>query len=102
MSALLITCPEDAVEEVDTVLGAHGVVSQRSPRRNLDGSAVTSWMVVAAVAVRTAPAVLESLRDLLNRGRVEEISFGDVKIVNPRPDDVEKLIEVIRERETGG
>lgn len=101
MTVLLIAGDAESVEEFDAVLRALGVSAQRSPRRNLDGAAVTAWVLAASVGLRMAPAILIAVRDLLNRKRVQELTFGDVKITNPSPDDVAKLIETLRERPPG-
>ncbi|WP_433579234.1 hypothetical protein [Nocardia brasiliensis] len=98
METFVIACEADEVDEIDSSLRENGVTAQRSPRRQLDGAAATTWVLVAGVAIQSAPAILASLRDLLVRKRVSELKFGDVTITNPNPEDVAKLIEVLRER----
>ncbi|WP_109524655.1 hypothetical protein [Nocardia aurea] len=97
METIILTCGADDVDEIDRHLSENGVAAQRSPRRQLDGAAATTWVLVAGVAVQSAPAILTSLRDLLTRNRVRELKIGDVTIVNPSPADVDKLLEERRE-----
>ncbi|MFI9508468.1 hypothetical protein [Nocardia sp. NPDC052566] len=98
METLIITCGAEVADEVDARLRANDITAQRSPRRNIDGAAATTWVLVAGVAVQSAPAILNSLRDLLTRKQVGEFTFGDVTISNPSPEDVAELIEVLRTR----
>lgn len=85
---MVLTCDADAVEDLYALLREHDADAQRSTRRNLDGEAATTWVLVAGVAVQTAPALLDSLRKFLTRNRVEEIKVGDVTVRNPGPEEI--------------
>ena len=85
---------------VRELLVAQDADVQTSPRRQLDGASATTWVVAATVAIRAMPLVINALRDFLTRNNVREIKFGDVSITNPRPEDTEQLMEVIRDRYT--
>ena len=93
MPTLIVTCDEEAAAEFLQVFEARQVSAQTSQRRNLDGTEITSWFVVAALAIQTAPAILREISNLLTRNQVTEISYGDIKIVKPRPEDVTRIID---------
>jgi hypothetical protein len=97
-ATLLVTCAAEDVGLIRELLVAQDADVQASPRRQLDGASVTTWVIAATVAIRTMPLVINALRDFLTRNNVREIKFGEVSITNPRPEDTEKLIEVIRDR----
>lgn len=92
---LLITCEPEAVKPLEQVLTELDVRPQSSLRRNLDGVAATSWLVVAGMAVTQAPAVIQALTELLSRNRVRRIECAGVVIDNPRPEDVDRLLAAL-------
>jgi hypothetical protein len=96
MTTLLLTVDSDVVEELFTLLREHDPGVQRSRRKNLDGAAATSWILVAGVAVQSAPAILAQLRAFLTRNRVGVLEADGIKITNPGPEDVDKVLDVLR------
>ena len=48
--------------------------------------------MLASLLAPQIPAVLTFVRDLANRNRVGSIKVGDVEIVNPTPEQVERLL----------
>jgi hypothetical protein len=91
-AALIILCDEDTSSRLLSVLSQHGIAPQASQRRNIDGSAAVSWMILASMAIRTAPDVLRALSQFLTRDRVRRIEFSGLTIDNPRPEDVDAII----------
>jgi hypothetical protein len=89
---LLVECDEGAAPPLVALLEGHGAPAQFSAQRNLDGSAAVSWLVVAAIAVKTVPDVLRALTEFLNRQRVRRVEFRGLVIDNPRPEDVDAII----------
>ena len=60
-------------------------------RKNLNGDA-PAWLVLASVVVPQIPAILTSIRELADRHRIGSVKVGDVEIVNPTPEQVERLL----------
>jgi hypothetical protein len=100
-ATLILTCTAEDVDAVQEFFTAQEADVQASPRRQLDGASATTWIVAATFAIKAAPLMVNALREFLTRNNVREIKFGDVSITNPRPEDTEKLIEVIRDRHKG-
>lgn len=98
---LLVECDEDAAQPLVDLLVAHGAPAQSSTQRSLDGSAAASWLVVAAVAVKTLPDVLRALTEFLNRHRVGRVEFRGLVIDNPRPEDVDAIISTLTQAGDG-
>lgn len=88
----MILCGEEATGPLVSLLSEHGLKPQSSQRRNLDGSAAVSWIVLASVTIRTAPVFLRVLSEFLTRNRVQRIEVSGVTIDNPRPEDVDRLL----------
>lgn len=89
---LIATADEDDASALRVALG------QAAPdgvhvfeRKNLGGDA-PAWLVLASVLVPQIPAILASVRGLADRHRVTSIKVGDVEIVNPTPEQVERLL----------
>jgi hypothetical protein len=70
-------------------------------RKNLGGDAA-AWLVFASLLAPQVPAVLTFVRGLADRNRVSSIKVGDVEIVNPTPDQVERLLAGHRPGTPGG
>lgn len=68
-TTLLVTCEKEAVEPLLLALRAYDVDAQASGQRNLDGASITSWLVVAGLAVKMAPEILRSLAELVEKVR---------------------------------
>ena len=101
-TTFIFVCDAVSVEQLRTTLEEQGAIIQASPRRQLDGASAASWIVAATVAMRTAPLVINALREFLTRNNVREIKVGDISIVNPRPEDTDRLLEAIRSRDNDG
>lgn len=91
--ALIVECDEDVAGTLTATLESVSVTAQTSPQHNLDGALVTSFLVVAGLAIKAAPATLRALSDFLTRNRVKRISIGDMVVENPRPQDIDKILE---------
>jgi hypothetical protein len=50
----MVVCDEAAVQPLMSLMAERGLAAQSSERRNLDGAMVTSFLVLAGVAVKTA------------------------------------------------
>lgn len=70
-------------------------------RKNLGGDAA-AWLVLASLLAPQIPAVLTFVRDLADRHRVSSIKVGDVEIVNPTSEQVERLLTERRPEVPGG
>jgi hypothetical protein len=92
-TTILIICDEKVVQPLLSVMDRHGIVAQSSKRRNLDGADVTSWVVVASIAIKFAPEILRAIADVLRSGRVQSIKYGNFVIEYPQPEDVEQIID---------
>lgn len=71
---------------------AEALVGQR---RGLDGSAV-QWLVMGGLLVKGIKPFLDFLLEYVKSGRVASIKVGDIEIVNPRPEDVDRLLARVR------
>jgi hypothetical protein len=60
-------------------------------RKNLGGDAAT-WLVLASLVIPQLPAVLTFVQGLVDRDRVRSITVGGIEIVNPTPEQVERLL----------
>ncbi|PTA43267.1 hypothetical protein [Micromonospora sp. RP3T] len=97
---LVAVCAEEAAQPLVDTLTARGVAAQASGRRNLDGAAVTSWMVVAGVALKMAPDILRALAELVREFRVGRVEMNLAErtfaVDNPGPADIEELLRQFR------
>jgi hypothetical protein len=92
---IVITCSRAEAEDVrDAIDASEGGQAQLVARKNFDGS-VPSWIVAATLATQALPHLLSFLKDMVRTKRVEKIVFGDIEIVNPSPEDLEKLRALI-------
>lgn len=90
--ALIIETDESALDLLMKLLASEGVEAQSSPRRNLDGASVTSWLILAGIAVRQVPVVLQALSAFLTRNRVRRLEVNGILIENPSPEDVNRIL----------
>ena len=74
---------------------AEALVAQR---RGLDGSAA-EWIVGAVLGTGGIKPFLGFLLEYLKVHRVKSIKVGDVEIVNPRPEDVDRLLAGVGQRD---
>ena len=68
-----------------------------SDRRGIDGSAA-GWLLLATTTVQALPAILDSIRGLITRNAVGEIEVDGVRMVKPRPGDIDRLLTERRQR----
>lgn len=92
---LIIKCDADVLDELSALLREAEVTVETSPQRHLDGGQVNDWIVLATVAIQTAPALLDALSRFLTRNNLVSVSYGDIEIKNPRPEDVPALVSGI-------
>jgi len=92
---MMITCDKAAVREIERLLDSRDIAFQSSERRNLDGVAVTSWLVLAGVALKVAPDLIRALTEFLRRNQVQKIEYRGLVIDRPRPEDVDAIIRGI-------
>ena len=93
VAVLTLFCESTQVQALRASLAPKGLDVQTSERRNLDGTAVESWLVLATVAVQSLPATLQALTSFLRRNKIESLQLGDLVINNPRPEDVEAALQ---------
>ena len=67
----------------------------------LDGAQVPEWIVLATVIVQKAPALLDALSRFLTRNNLVSVSYGDVEIKNPRPEEIAALASDIERARDG-
>ena len=91
-AAFFITCGPDVGDQLRSVVHIEGVDVEGAQRRGLDGTQAASWMVVATVAIKSAPTFLQALKEFLTRNQVSAITVGSTTIQNPRPVDVDRLL----------
>src|SRR5690242_7575971 len=99
-TTVVLTCDASVADELRRVLADGGADVQAYSQRQLDGSAAASWVFLATVAIRPTPALLDSLRAFLTRNHVGKVTVGDVTITSPRPEDVDTLLEIVRQRQS--
>jgi hypothetical protein len=92
---LIIKCNADGLDELSALLRDAEATVQASPQRHLDGEQVKEWIIVAIAAGQTAPVILDSLRRFLTRNNLESVTYGDVELKNPRPEDLAELASAI-------
>lgn len=95
-ATLIVVCAEDAAQPLVEALRTRGVAAQASGRRNLDGAAIASWMVVAGVALKMAPDILRALGELVKQFRVARVEVNletrSLVIDNPRAVNVDEMV----------
>lgn len=100
-ATLIVLSDEEAAQAVVTMLRTYGVVAQASGRRNLDGAAMTSWLVVAGLAVKTAPDILRALADLVKAFRLGHVTVDmkehKLELDNPGSDEIQDLVRLLRD-----
>jgi hypothetical protein len=98
---LIIKCDSADVDDLSALLREAEVTVETSPERYLDGGQVSAWIVLATVATQTAPALFDALSRFLTRNNLASVSYGDVEIKNPRPEDVLALVAGIESARDG-
>lgn len=93
IGSLFVECDPEAAGELRRILEAQGSEVEGSSRRQLDGAQAESWVLVATMAVQTAPRILDALKGFLTRDAVKSVTAGDIKIENPRPEHVQQLLD---------
>jgi hypothetical protein len=76
----MITCDNAVAREIEQLLAARGIAFQSSEQRNLDGLALTEWLVLARVAVKTAPDLIRALTEFIRSGQIKLIEWGNIRI----------------------
>jgi hypothetical protein len=90
---VLVTSDQGAAEEAARELsGTPGDEPLVSEKRGLDGG-VAQWVVLGAVAAGNLKPFLDVVLRLVQRNKVEIIKAGDIEITNPRPEDVDRLLD---------
>ena len=90
---VLVTSDQGAAEEAARELsGTPGDEPLVSEKRALDGG-VAQWVVLGAVAAGNLQPFLEVILRLVQRNKVGTIKAGDIEITNPRPEDVDRLLD---------
>jgi hypothetical protein len=92
MRILIVQCDESCARELSQLLSRDAVPNQASQRRNIEGD-IAVWVVTIGLTVRMLPAILSSIKDLLRVRRIEKITVGDIEITQPRPQDVDRIID---------
>ena len=61
----------------------------------IDGAVMTGLVVLATATGQSMPATLEAVRRLVSQGSVGEIEVSDagIRVVDPRSQDVDRIIE---------
>lgn len=88
---LIINCDASVLDELTRLFQEADATVETSPDRRLDGAQVPEWIVLATVVAQKAPALLDALSRFLTRNNLASVSYGDVEIKNPRPEDVAAL-----------
>lgn len=96
----IVHCDKDCAVTLSSYLAAEGATSQVSQRKNLEGD-LAGWIVIAGMTLKMLPPILESLKNLISRGRVEKIQSEELglEIVHPRPEDVDRVLEQLSQKE---
>jgi hypothetical protein len=69
----------------------------------IDGEAASGLVLLATATVQSMPAILEAIRRFLDRDRVGEIEVpGVIRVVGPRAQDVDRIIERLASGEGHG
>jgi hypothetical protein len=100
VAVVSVFCAAEDALELDGSLRPRALDVQASERRNLDGAATASWVVVATVLIESLPATLQALAGFLRRNQVEAIQVGELVIKNPRPEDVEAALRKMPDAES--
>lgn len=100
ITGLVIHCDKQTAEELNARFTECRVDSRAAQRKNLDGD-LAAWAVVATVTIRTLPAVLNSIKEILVSRRVGRIQFGELQVENPRAKDVDAILDVATRKGVG-
>jgi hypothetical protein len=96
-ATLIVEGDQESAKAIVTMLDSFGVTAQASGRRNLDGAAITSWLVVAGLAVKAAPDILRALAELVKELRLGSVTVDlktqKIKIDRPGAEQIRELIE---------
>jgi hypothetical protein len=86
---LVIDCDDQASQDLRAMLGPDDR-PQFIERRNLSGDAA-AWIVIATLAVRGLPHILDFLIKWRELSRVKRIKIGEIEIENPSSADLVQL-----------
>jgi hypothetical protein len=90
---ILQTTDKSGAEAIDRIIqdngGSAGIVTQP---KNLSGE-VATWIVAVTAFTQALPPLLAAIKDLMARDRVKELDIAGVKVTNPTPEVVERLLK---------
>lgn len=98
LGAIVIECDDGEAASLADSLRNDGMTAQASSRKNLDGSTALQWIVVAVVAADSATTLVNRVIDAISRHRVQRIEYNGLVIVNPRPNDVDTVMDALRQQ----
>jgi hypothetical protein len=90
---VVVVADADAVDEVS---GALGTLQDASPEvaeiQGLGGS-LDAWILAGTAVAQLIPGILKAIYPFVEARRIKSVKAGDVEIMNPRPEDVTKVLD---------
>lgn len=92
-ATLVLRTDKSGAETIDRIVqdhgGSAGIVTQP---KHLGGDVVT-WIVAVTAFTQALPPLLAAIKNLMAHNRVKEIEIGGVKVTDPTPEVVERLLK---------
>jgi len=90
---LIVRTDEGGAQAIDRIVqdsgGSAGIVTQP---KHLGGD-VATWIVAVTAFTQALPPLLVAIKDLMAHDRVSGIEIDGVKVSNPTPEIVERLLK---------
>lgn len=99
IETVTLECEPDVANVLtDQLARFPAIASQRANRKNLDGG-LSLAVVLASVAIRALPQVLQAIRGMLEDRRITSITIGNTTIEKPTVQQVDDLIRLSATRQ---
>jgi hypothetical protein len=90
---VIIGTDESGAQAIDQVVqGSGGPVGIVTHPKHLSGD-VADWIVAVTVFTQALPPLLLAIKELLGQERLKELEIDGIKIRNPTPEIVERLLK---------
>ena len=90
---ILRTTDKSGAETIDRIVqdngGPAGIVTQP---KHLGGE-VATYIVAVTAFTQALPPLLAAIKNLVTHNRVTELQIGDIKVTDPTPEVVERLLK---------
>ena len=92
-ATLILRTDKSGAETIDRIVqdngGSAGIVTEP---KHLGGD-VATWIVAVTAFTQALPPLLAAIKDLVTHDRVKEMEIDGVKVTDPTPEVVERLLK---------